>query len=59
MAEIDRREFLKVTGASLVGSSLAMMGFSPEALAEVREYKLAAPPRPAIPAPTARSPAAF
>jgi formate dehydrogenase major subunit len=32
---------LKVTGMSLVGSSLALMGFSPgEALAEVREYKL-------------------
>jgi formate dehydrogenase major subunit len=41
MSELTRRQFLKVTGASLVGSSLALMGFSPgEALAEVREYKL-------------------
>jgi formate dehydrogenase major subunit len=41
MSELTRRQFLKVTGLSLVGSSLALMGFSPgEALAEVREYKL-------------------
>ena len=41
MSDLTRRQFLKVTGFSLVGSSLAMMGFSPEpALAEVREYKL-------------------
>ena len=38
MSELTRRQFLKVTGMSLVGSSLALMGFSPgEALAEVRE----------------------
>jgi len=42
MSELTRRQFLKVTGTSLVGSSLALMGFSPGvALAEVREYKLA------------------
>ena len=41
MSELTRRQFLQVTGMSLVGSSLALMGFSPgEALAEVREYKL-------------------
>ena len=41
MSELTRRQFLKVTGMSLVGSSLALMGFSPgEAIAEVREYKL-------------------
>ena len=41
MSELTRRQFLKVTGLSLVGSSLALMGFSPaEALAEVREFKL-------------------
>ncbi len=41
MSELTRRHFLKVTGMSLVGSSLAVLGFSPEpALAEVREYKL-------------------
>jgi formate dehydrogenase major subunit len=42
MADITRRQFLTVTGASLAGSSLALMGFSPSrALAEVREFKLA------------------
>ncbi len=41
MSELTRRQCLKVTGMSLVGSCLALMGFSPgEALAEVREYKL-------------------
>ena len=41
MSELTRRQFLKVTGMSLVGSSMALMGFSPgEAIAEVREYKL-------------------
>jgi len=41
MSGLTRRQFLKVTGASLMGSTLALMGFSPEAaLAEVREYKL-------------------
>jgi len=41
MSELSRRQFLKVTGVSLVSSSLALMGFSPgEAIAEVREYKL-------------------
>jgi formate dehydrogenase major subunit len=41
MSELTRRQFLKVTGFTLVGSSLAVMGFSPQAaLAEVREYKL-------------------
>ena len=41
MSDLTRRQFLRVTGMSLVGSSLALMGFSPgEALAEVREYKL-------------------
>ena len=42
MVDITRRRFLAVTGASLAGSSLALMGFSPSAaLAEVREFKLA------------------
>lgn len=42
MSHLSRREFLKVSGYSLAGSSLALLGFSPEpALAEVREYKLA------------------
>src|SRR5580704_7880921 len=41
MVDITRRQFLTVTGASLAGSSLALMGFSPaKALAEVREFKL-------------------
>ena len=43
MVQFSRRQFMKVTGSSLAGSSLAVMGFSPEtALAEVRQYKLAA-----------------
>ena len=42
MVTMNRRQFLKISGASLAGSSLALMGFSPgEALAEVRAYKLA------------------
>ena len=41
MVDMTRRQFLTVTGASLAGSSLALMGFSPSrALAEVREFKL-------------------
>jgi formate dehydrogenase major subunit len=39
---MNRRQFLKITGASLAGSSLALIGFAPDtALAEVRAYKLA------------------
>jgi formate dehydrogenase major subunit len=42
MTDMTRRQFLQITGASLAGSSLALMGFSPSvALAEVREFKLA------------------
>jgi formate dehydrogenase major subunit len=42
MLNLTRRQFLKVTATSLAGSSIALMGFSPEpALAEVRQYKLA------------------
>ncbi len=42
MADMTRRQFFAVTGASLAGSSLALLGFSPSAaLAEVREFKLA------------------
>ena len=42
MADMTRRQFLKVTGVTLAGSSLALIGFSPTpALAEVREFKLA------------------
>jgi len=41
--QFSRRQFMKVTGSSLAGSSLALMGFSPAtALAEVRQYKLSA-----------------
>ncbi|RRD39693.1 sulfate ABC transporter substrate-binding protein [Comamonadaceae bacterium OH3737_COT-264] len=43
MMNVSRRQFMQVTGSTLAGSSLALMGFSPsEALAEVRQYKLAA-----------------
>lgn len=41
MTDLTRRRFLKVTGVTLVGSSLGLLGFSPTpALAEVREFKL-------------------
>ena len=40
--DMDRRQFFRVSGAGLVGSSLAMLGFSPTAaLAEARNFKLA------------------
>lgn len=43
MVQFSRRQFMKVTGSTLAGSSLALMGFSPTAaLAEVRQFKLAA-----------------
>ena len=43
MVHLSRRQFFKVTGTTLAGSSLAAMGFAPNAaLAEVRQYKLAA-----------------
>ena len=42
MTDLSRRQFFKVTGATLVGSSLGLLGFSPNrALAEVRQFKLA------------------
>ena len=42
MIDVTRRQFLKITAAGLGGSSLALLGFSPEpALAEIRNYKLA------------------
>lgn len=40
--KVTRRQFFKVCGAGLSGSSIALMGFSPApALAEVRSFKLA------------------
>ena len=40
--DMDRRQFLRVSGAGLVGSSLVALGFSPAAaLAETRNFKLA------------------
>lgn len=42
MSDMTRRQFLAITGSSLAGSSLALLGFSPSAaLAEVRQFKLA------------------
>ena len=39
--DMDRRQFFRVSGAGLVGSSLAVLGFSPDAvLAEARNFKL-------------------
>lgn len=43
MEQISRRQFFKVTGSTLAGSSMALMGFSPrQVMAEVRQFKLAA-----------------
>lgn len=40
--DMNRRHFLRVSGAGLVGSSLVALGFSPTAaLAETRQFKLA------------------
>lgn len=40
--KLTRRQFFKICGAGLTGSSIATMGFSPgAALAEVRTFKLA------------------
>jgi len=42
MVDVTRRQFLKVSGATLAASSLALVGFSPTpVLADVRQYKLA------------------
>ncbi|OEZ62981.1 formate dehydrogenase-O major subunit precursor [Duganella sp. HH105] len=42
MNQMTRRQFLRVTGATIAGSSIALLGFAPAtALAEVRQYKLA------------------
>ena len=39
--QVTRRQFFKLCGASLGGSSIALMGFSPaQALADVRTFKL-------------------
>ena len=39
--QVSRRQFFKICGIGLGGSSMAMMGFSPApVLAEVREFKL-------------------
>lgn len=41
MTQLSRRQFLKITGTTVAGSSLALLGFMPTAaLAEVRQYKL-------------------
>ena len=40
--DMSRRQFFRVSGAGLVGSSIAALGFSPAAaLAETRNFKLA------------------
>ncbi len=42
MNQMSRRQFLRVTGATIAGSSIAALGFMPAtAMAEVRQYKLA------------------
>ena len=42
MVNMSRRQFFKVTGATLASSSLTLLGVTPSpAMAEVRQYKLA------------------
>jgi formate dehydrogenase major subunit len=42
MVNMNRRQFLKVSGTSLAGSSMALLGaFPATAMAEVRQFKLA------------------
>jgi|SRR5690625_805389 len=42
MQTMNRRQFFKITGSSLAGSSLALLGAAPDpAIAQVRQYKLA------------------
>ena len=42
MVNMNRRQFFKVTGATLAGSSIALLGVAPgSAVAEIRQYKLA------------------
>ena len=42
MVNMNRRQFFKVTGTTLAGSILALLGVAPgTAMAEVRQYKLA------------------
>jgi len=42
MVNMSRRQFFRVTGATLAGSSLTLLGAAPgPAMAEVRQYKLA------------------
>jgi formate dehydrogenase major subunit len=39
--QVTRRQFFRISGAGLAGSSIATMGYSPaDVLAEVREFKL-------------------
>lgn len=42
MVNMNRRQFFKVTGATLAGPSIALLGVAPgNAVAEIRQYKLA------------------
>jgi formate dehydrogenase major subunit len=58
--DLSRRQFFKVAGIGLAGSSLGALGMAPTpAFAEqVRHFKLAHTMKPATPARTARSAAA-
>jgi len=40
-AKVSRRQFFRICAGGMAGSSLAMMGYAPTAVAEVRSYKLA------------------
>jgi len=39
--KVSRRQFFRICAGGMAGSSLAMMGYAPTAIAEVRSYKLA------------------
>jgi len=39
--KVSRRQFFKITAGGMAGSSLAMLGYAPNALAGVRSFKLA------------------
>jgi formate dehydrogenase major subunit len=38
--KVSRRQFFRITAGGMAGSSLAMMGYAPTAMADVRSFKL-------------------
>lgn len=39
--KVSRRQFFKITAGGMAGSSLALLGYAPNAVADVRSFKLA------------------